>query len=268
MPPADRSDSQNPSQPAPLTPIAERFKDRRVIVTGAASGIGKAAAERFLAEGAKVLAVDLPGTPLADLPNSQRLVRLEKSVADDDAADAIVAKAEAAFGGVDVLVNNAGTAASVLAEQMPAEEWDREMAVNLSGPFRICQAAIPHLKQAAGGGRIVNIASVAALYTDWGLSAYCASKSGLLGLTRTLAWELGKFGITANAILPGAIRTGMTEGNFQNPEIAAVWAKKSPLRRLGAPEDLAAAILFLASPDARFITGQSIQVDGGMLLRM
>jgi len=151
---------------------------------------------------------------------------------------------------------------------MKRSTWDRVLAVNLTAPFLICQAAIPHLKQSRAG-RIINVASVMAEGTDLGLAAYCASKAGVAGLTRTLALELGKFGITANYLLPGAIRTGMTLPLWDaRPDVAEIWAKKSPLRRLGEPLDLARGALFLASDDGAFVTGHGLNVDGGMLLRV
>jgi 3-oxoacyl-[acyl-carrier protein] reductase len=151
---------------------------------------------------------------------------------------------------------------------MSLEDWDRILEVNLRSVFRLCQRAIPHLKK-SGAGRIINVASVMAEGTDLGLSAYCASKAGVAGLTRTLALELGKFGITANYLLPGAIYTGMTRPLWdQRPDIAEIWAKKSPLRRLGQPIDLARGALFLASDDGGFVTGHGLNVDGGLMLRV
>ena len=119
----------------------------------------------------------------------------------------------------------------------------------------------------ATAGRIINVASVMAQHTDYGLTAYCASKAGVTGYTRTLALELGKYGITANCILPDAINTGMTAASFAHDEIADAWAKKSPLRRLGQPIDIARGALFLASDDSGTVTGHDLNVDGGMLLR-
>jgi 3-oxoacyl-[acyl-carrier protein] reductase len=165
-------------------------------------------------------------------------------------------------------MNNAGTGANQLAEATTRDAWDRVLAVNLTAPFFICQAAIPHLKNSKAG-RIINVASVMAEGTDYGLSSYCASKAGVAGFTRTLALELGKFAITANYLLPGAIRTGMTSPLWDaRPEVAEIWAKKSALRRLGQPEDLAKAALFLASDDGAFVTGHGLTVDGGLMLRV
>jgi NAD(P)-dependent dehydrogenase (short-subunit alcohol dehydrogenase family) len=234
------------------------------IITGAASGIGRASVELFTAQGAKVLAADLPGTNLEYASNAIR--PLAADVADDDAPSRIVGEAIDAFGRLDILFSNAGTAAAAPAAEMSDEAWDRVQQVNLRAAFRLAREAIPHLI-GSGAGRIINTASVMAEFTDYGLSAYCASKAGVVGLTRTLALELGRHGITANAILPGAILTGMTARSFSDPKIADVWARKSPLKRLGAPTDVAALAAFLASDAAGFITGQAIAADGGLTLR-
>lgn len=242
-----------------------RLAGRRAIVTGAASGIGRASAELFAEEGAYVLAVDRPGT---DLTFALPLVAtLAVDVTGEGAPDEIVAAAVAHLGGLDILFNNAGIGASALAAQMTDEAWDQVQAVNLRAVFRLTRAAIPHLIQ-SGAGRVINTASVMAEGTDFGLSAYCASKAGVVGLTRTLALELGRYGVTANALMPGAIKTGMTKASFSQPEVAEVWARKSVLRRLGEPLDVAKVALFLASEDAGFVTGQAIAIDGGLTLRI
>jgi 3-oxoacyl-[acyl-carrier protein] reductase len=228
-----------------------RLAGKAAIITGAGSGIGAAAAS-------------LPGRIAA----SPAFTTFEADIAQADAPAAIVAAAIAAFGQLDILFNNAGVASSVPAADLSDEEWDRINNVNLRAVFRLTRAAIPHLVHSPAG-RIINTASVMAEGTDYGLAAYCASKAGVGGLTRALALELGKHGVTANYLLPGAIRTGMTSALWDaRPDIAEIWARKSVLRRLGAPEDLARAALFLASDDAAFITGQGLAVDGGMRLRI
>lgn len=234
------------------------------IVTGAASGIGRASAELFAAEGARVLAVDLPETDLEF--DSDAIRPLAADVAAEEAPARIVDQVVAAFGQLDILYNNAGIGAHAPAAEMTDEAWDRVQQVNLRAVFRLTREAIPRLI-ASGAGRIINTASVMAEFTDYGLAAYCASKAGVIGLTRTLALELGRHEITANAILPGAILTGMTARGFADPKIADIWARKSPLKRLGAPADVAALAAFLASDAAGFITGQAIAADGGLTLR-
>lgn len=242
---------------------------RTAVVTGAASGIGAASASLFAAAGAKVFAVDRPGfAAQPDSNPSEAIVRFDADLSLPQSAGAVIAAAHAAFGRLDIVFNNAGVASNQLADLVTDDAWDQALAVNLEAPFRIARAAIPLLKQSPAG-RIINTASVMAEGTDFGLSAYCASKSGVVGLTRTLALELGKFGITANAILPGAIRTGMTGPLWDaRPEIADVWAKKAALRRLGEPMDIARAALFLASDAGGFVTGHSLLVDGGLTLRI
>ena len=248
-----------------MTTNAAQLAGRTAIVTGAGSGIGAASAIAFAQAGATVLAVDRPGVAP---PNHPQVHAFAIDVAEHGAAEAIVARATDIAGRLDILFNNAGVASNSLAQSTSDEDWARTLDVNLSAPFRLARAAIAHLAKAPAG-RIINTASVMANITDYGLSAYCASKSGILGLTRTLAVELGKYGVTVNAILPGAIRTGMTGPLWQaRPDIAEVWAKKAALRRLGEPDDIARVAVFLASDAAGFVTGQAIAVDGGLTLRV
>ncbi len=241
-----------------------RLDGKVAIVTGAASGIGKATAIMMAERGAKVLAVDLKDT--AQAHSDGAITCLDHDVAAPDAASGIVDHAARLFGQLDILVNNAGIARGAPVESLSDEDWDVTLAVNLTAHFKLARAAIPHMKE-AGGGRIINVASVMAEGTDYGLAAYSASKAGVAGLTRNLALELGKFGITANYVLPGAIHTGMTAGNFANDDIAKVWARKSPLNRLGQPLDVARCIGFLASEEGGFVTGHGLNADGGMMLR-
>lgn len=244
-----------------------RLQGRAAVVTGAASGMGRACSILFAENGAQVLAVDRPGTDLAGTAQSHGEIRvLAADVAETGAPDRVVAHAMKEFGRLDILMNNAGVSHRAFVEEMQEEDWDRVLAVNVRAQFLLCRAAIPHLK-VSGAGRIINVASVMAEATDFGLGAYCASKAGVAGLTRTLALELGKFGITANYIEPGAIQTGMTAKAFSDPHIAEVWAKKSPLKRLGQPIDIARGALFLASDDGGFVTGHGLRVDGGLMLR-
>jgi 3-oxoacyl-[acyl-carrier protein] reductase len=246
-----------------------RLKDRAAIVTGAASGIGRATADLFAQEGARVLAVDLPGKGLAAAHAARTaIIALEKNLADDDAADVLVESCLRHFGRLDIVMNNAGVAFNAPIESMTDEVWERTLAVNLTAHMRICRKAVPHLK-ASPAGRIINVASVMAEGTDYGLTAYCASKAGVAGLTRTLALELGRAGVTANYIEPGAIATGMTTPLWDaRPDVAEIWAKKAALKRLGQPIDIARAALFLASDDGGFVTGHGLVVDGGLMLRV
>ncbi len=244
-----------------------RLQGRRAIVTGAASGIGRATAALFAEEGARVLAVDRPDTGIAQAHAGQKaILTMERDIAEHGAPGEIVDKAVGEFGGLDIVMNNAGVSRNSLAELMTEADWDITIDVNLKAQFLLCQKAIPHLRDSPAG-RIINVASVMAEMTDYGLAAYCASKAGVAGLTRTLALELGKYGITANYIEPGAIYTGMTKGNFDNEAIAEVWAKKAALRRLGQPIDIARGALFLASDYGGFVTGHGLRIDGGLVLR-
>ena len=244
-----------------------RLKDRVAIVTGAASGIGRASAALFAQEGAQVLAVDLAAEGLeAAHKGDERIAAFVQDVSAAGAPEAIIGACLERFGRLDILMNNAGVSSGAPVAELSDDDWDRTLAVNLTAHFKLVKAAIPSLR-ASPAGRIINIASVMADGTDWGLAAYSASKAGVAGLTRNLALELGRDGITANYILPGAIVTGMTV-NFDDPKIAEAWAKKSPLKRLGQPIDIARGALFLASDDGGFVTGHGLNVDGGIMLRV
>lgn len=250
----------------------QRLAGKVAIVTGAASGIGEASARLFAEEGATVLAVDRPDSAIGTVhAGHERIVPLAQDVTLDGAAEAIVAAAlQAGDGGLDILFNNAGVSGRSFGDETTDAEWDRIFSVNIRAVFRLSRAAIPALKARAaltGRARIINTASVMAERTDLGLSAYTASKHAVAGLSKTLALELGKWGITVNYLLPGAIYTGMTRANFDQDHIRAVWEKKAALRRLGQPIDMARAVLLLASDDADFITGHGLVADGGLTLR-
>jgi 3-oxoacyl-[acyl-carrier protein] reductase len=248
--------------------MAGRLNGRRAIVTGAASGIGLATAKLFVAEGAKVLGVDVRGARLQEALAGTGASALGVSVTDDDAPTKIAEAALSHMGGIDIIFNNAGVVHNCLMERMSDEEWDGVLDVNLRSIFRITRACVPALKQ-SGHGRIINTASVMAEATGMGMAAYSASKAAVLGLTMNMAVELGKFNVTANAILPGAIWTGMTAGMWEErPDVAESWAKKTTLRRLGQPEDIAKVALFLASDDGGYMTGQGLTVDGGLTVKL
>lgn len=249
----------------------KRLAGKVAIVTGAASGIGAASVTLFAEEGAQVLAVDRPESKISEIYSGNSAIHiLAKSVADEDAPEGILEAVVAHFGGVDILFNNAGIVKYTLAEETSDPEWDVMMDVNVRAVFRTCRAAVPHLRKRAaekGRARIINTSSVMAFDTDIGLAAYTASKHAVAGLTKSFALELGRDKITANHILPGAIYSGMTRENFDQQEIRRVWEKKSALRRLGFPIDIARAALLLASDEADFITGHGLVVDGGLTLR-
>jgi NAD(P)-dependent dehydrogenase (short-subunit alcohol dehydrogenase family) len=222
---------------------------RRALVTGAASGIGAAIAVRLAADGAEVLTVDrAPGCDLL------------LDVAAADAAQQMVA---ACRGRLDILVANAGVSAFEPLDGHSDEVWTATLEIDLSAVFRLVRAAAPLLK-ASGRARIITIGSVMSTFGEAGMAAYAAAKHGVLGLTRAAAIELGPHGVTANCIQPGAILTGITRPAFAaNPEFGRFWEQKAALKRLGTAEEVAAVAAFLASDDARFVTGAAIVVDGG-----
>ena len=246
-----------------------RLAGRVAVVTGAADGMGRAIATAFIREGARVLVADLDAARLAAAhPDSPALVRVACDVTAPNAPERLIGGAVAAFGGLDILVNNAGIVDYQPVEAMSDANWDRTLGVNLTAAFRLCRAAIPYLK-ASAAGRIVNLASINAVRSAPGLAAYAAAKHGVAGLTKTLAVELGPHGVTANHILPGAILTGMTRPLMEaDPALKALFEGLGVLGRMGQPEDIAAAAVFLASDEAAFITGHGLAVDGGFLAKV
>ncbi|MCZ6658692.1 MAG: SDR family NAD(P)-dependent oxidoreductase [Gammaproteobacteria bacterium] len=239
-----------------------RFEDIRCLVTGAADGIGHATAAMLLAEGGRVLVCDRNPAGLEAL---QGAAKLELDVTAEDAAERLMQAAQSELGGLDVLVNNAGIAAGAPVETLTDELWRQVLDVNLDAVFRISRAAIPLLKLSERG-RIVNIGSVMSTMSSPAMGVYAVSKHAVAALTKTLALELGEYGITANYVRPGAIVTGLSRDAFDADEnFRNFWVNKSALRRLGQPEDIANAIVFLASEEAAFITGHGLLVDGGAL---
>ena len=240
-----------------------KLSGKVAIVTGAAAGIGEAIAALFLNEGARMVLVDLPGHGLVRRFLNQPHVRcVEIDVSCEEAPERIIGTAIREFGGLDVLVNNAGTAFARRFEETSDEEFDRLLAVNLRAVFRLSRAAVAPLK-ARGGGSIVNLASVLSGSAAAELSAYGCSKHAVLGLTRGMAVDLGRYGIRVNALHPGAIQTATTEAQFAAPLGRAEWERKAPLGRIGDPVEVASVALFLASADAGFVSGASVAIDGG-----
>ena len=243
----------------------DRFENNVVIVTGAASGIGKATAERFSAEGARVVLVDRERQALekvaAALPSDRTLARVA-DVSDSKAVDDLVALAVERFGRLDVLVNNAGIHEGGDPEKITNEQWRKVMATDTDGAFFGCRAAIPHLEKTKGS--IVNTASVSGTGGDWAMSPYNAAKGAVVNLTRSLALDLGKKGIRVNSVCPSLTRTGMTEDMMDNQKLLAKFAERIPLGRVCEPAEVAAVIAFLASEDASFMTGANVAVDGGV----
>jgi NAD(P)-dependent dehydrogenase (short-subunit alcohol dehydrogenase family) len=232
---------------------------RVAVVTGAASGIGRAVAERFLVEGASVVAGDLRAAELPGDPRRWRAVRCDVTVEDDLAA--LMAAADA-LGPLAVLVNCAGISAKIAIDDMPAPDWQRVLDVNLTGSAFAIKHAVPALKR-NGGGSIVNIASLAAFSTaSLHNSVYAASKGAIVALTRALVYELSPHGIRVNAVAPGIIETPILRDH--SAEWFAERAARIPLGRLGSVVDMADVVAFLASPASSYITGQTIVADGGL----
>ncbi|MBA2810971.1 SDR family oxidoreductase [Streptomyces sp. KM273126] len=245
----------------------KRFDGYGVLITGAARGIGAATARRLGEEGARVLVtdVDLDAAEKTAADLRERGLTAEAyrcDVGDRSSVEAAVAYAVDAFGSLDVLVNSAAccTPDVPLFEDGPDEVWARDIDLTLTGAYRCCRAALPHLV-ASGRGAIVTIGSVNGIQ-DFGNHAYSAAKAGLMSLTRTLAGHAAPRGVRVNLVAPGTVRTSAWEG--RDTALDAV-APAYPLGRVGEPEDIAAAVAFLASRDAAWITGTTLCVDGGLL---
>lgn len=240
--------------------MARDISGRKAVVTGGASGIGAAAVARLIADGCSVLAVDPASDGLAGTHN------LVADLSDRSVFAGIADTAARLLGGCDILINNAGICPAGPFETMAEESWDAAIAVNVTAAMKLTRALLPQLR-ASSAGRVINTGSIMSRYGDAGLVAYVTSKHAVLGLTRALAMELGPHGITVNCVQPGAIETGMTRAMFEtNPDSHAYYADRSALGRIGKPEDIADVMAFLASDDARFVTGQGIMVDGGVMV--
>jgi 3-oxoacyl-[acyl-carrier protein] reductase len=246
-----------------------RYAGRVAVVTGSARGIGAATARRFADEGASLAVLDLDqdaADKTAAGLGAEQAIGVACDVSDASSVDAAVSRVVDELGKIDVLVNNAGVTRDNLLFKMTEDDWDTVMNVHLRGSFLMSRAVQRHMV-AAKFGKIVNLSSVSAL-GNRGQANYSAAKMGLQGFTRTLALELGPFGINVNAIAPGFIVTDMTDATARRvgvepEEYRKAAAERTPVRRVGYPEDIAAAAAFLCSDEASFITGQTLYVDGG-----
>lgn len=250
-----------------------RLKDKVTLVTGAASGIGRATALVFGQEGAKVACADIDGEgaertarQIADTGGES--ASMQVNVARDKDVQRMIAETVERWGRLDVLVNNAGIYFVLPLAQVPEEEWDRLMDINLKGVYLGCKHAIPQMV-GQGEGAIVNVASIAGLrgFAHW--TTYSASKGGVIQLTKALAMEVARLNVRVNCVCPGIIDTGMFDQavamqGVEKAELAATIGESHPMGRIGRPEEVAAAILFLASHEASFITGVPLSVDGGL----
>ena len=245
-----------------------QLQDKVAIVTGASRGIGAAIAQKFCEEGASVMlcsrseaSVAAVAEPLAEKGSNAKFVQADVSQKSD--VDALVNLTLNEFSRIDILVNNAGITRDTLLMRMKDEDWDAVLHSNLTGTM-YCARAVLRTMMRQKSGRIINVSSVIGLMGNAGQANYAASKAGVIGLTKSLAKEIGSRGITVNAIAPGFITTDMT-GNFSEADLERIRAM-IPLNAFGTPEDVAELTLFLASDASRYITGQAIQVDGGMVM--
>ena len=241
--------------------MAGRVEGRRCLVTGAAQGLGRTFCVALAREGALVAGLDVADLADTRAEVGERFVPVTADVTDPPSVQAAIAGLAERLGGIDVLVNNAGVYPVVPFEETSFAQWRLVMSVNLDGAFLVTRAALPALRRSAAG-RIVNVASAVVWLGPPGMVAYTASKAGLIGLTRSLAAELGADGVTVNAITPGliatdtAVRTGVTD------DLARVVANQA-VPRPQEPDDLISALLFLVDPASSFVTGAALNVDGG-----
>lgn len=240
---------------------------KTALITGAASGIGKALALRFAAEGANIaftdLVIDETGKQTEDEIKALgvKCVGYPSNAADFAQTEEVVKKIHEEFGSIDILVNNAGITKDGLMMRMAESQWDAVINVNLKSAFNFIHAVLPIMMRQKNGS-IINMASVVGVHGNAGQANYAASKAGLIALAKSIAQEVGSRGIRANAIAPGFIETAMTAALPES--VREEWCKKIPLRRGGKPEDIAEVAVFLASDMSAYVTGQVIQVDGGM----
>ena len=248
-----------------------RLKDKVAIVTGAASGIGRAIAKAYGDEGAKVVVSDIRkepregGTPTHEMikENGGEAIFIETDVSSEEEVDGLINETIDKYGKIDILVNNAGIFHQQKIHESDTEKWKDLIDVNLNGVYLTTKKVISHMLENDIEGKIVNISSIAGSVGYAASPAYCASKGALTNLTRELAVDYAGEGINVNAISPGVIKTEMTDQFTSDPEMKAFMEQNTPYKRLGEPEDIANAAVFLASDESDFINGEDIRVDGG-----
>jgi 3-oxoacyl-[acyl-carrier protein] reductase len=242
----------------------KRLKNKVAIITGGARGIGYSTAEKFLKEGATVIIWDISNTSGREAIEKLKSDEATFSQVDTTSSESVNSAIQTVidkFGRVDILINNAGITRDATIKKMTLNEWQQVLDVNLTGVFNCTQAVVPHMIEQQGGA-IINASSVVGLYGNFGQANYAATKSGLIGMTKTLAKELGKYNITVNTVAPGFIATEMIQ---TIPEkVIDMMVSKTPLARLGKPEDIANAYVFLSSAEASFISGAVLSVDGAV----
>ncbi|WP_258105822.1 3-oxoacyl-ACP reductase FabG [Marinoscillum sp. MHG1-6] len=246
----------------------KRLENKVAIITGGASGIGKAAVEKFVSEGALVAIWDLnkeAGETLAATLTSQghQVIYQMVDTSSPDQTETAANTTLATFGKIDILINNAGITRDATIKKMTFEQWQQVININLTGVFNCIKVVIPSMTE-NNYGRIINTSSVVGLYGNFGQTNYAATKSGVIGLSKTLAKELGKYSITVNAVAPGFIATDMVRA--MPDKVIEMMTGKTPLGRLGTPEDIANAYVFLASEDASFVSGSVLSVDGAVTI--
>jgi 3-oxoacyl-[acyl-carrier protein] reductase len=251
--------------------MAADLKGVRALVTGAGSGIGRAIARRLAAGGCRVAATDVQEDRVNEVAREIRdgggeALAIAADVAKQEEVDRMIDETVSAFGGLDVVVNNAGVGYAAFIESVEDAEIERVFGVNLVAVIRIARAATPHLKE-SGRGRIVNVASVEGIRGSGLLPVYSATKAGVIGVTRSNAVELARFGVTVNAVCPGPIQTEMLNPLLADERYHEKLIKGVPMRRLGVPEDVAGAVAFFASEESSFITGNVLVIDGGMTVK-
>ncbi|HVC75202.1 MAG TPA: SDR family NAD(P)-dependent oxidoreductase [Candidatus Micrarchaeaceae archaeon] len=249
----------------------KRFEDQVAIVTGAASGIGRATALRLAAEGAAVVIADVNldgagGVARSISDDGGRALALGVDVTDAPGVRAMTERAVSAFGKVDILVSNAGWDRAGPFADTDEELWDRVIAINYRGHLATCHAALPYMRE-GGGGRIVMVASDAGRVGSSGEVVYSGAKGAVIAFTKGLAREVARYGINVNCVAPGLVDTPLLAGIAEgNEKLIAAIVRSIPLRRTGVPEEIAAAVCFFASPDAAYITGQTLSVNGGLTM--